>query len=474
MSDNDWKGASFKQDEDHSAETAKLLERVNATTIPVLLRSSNAKLNDIIAELLALEKVARLGGDAASTKLLAVEVLRIYRTQNELDLMLETLDMLMKKRGQTKQVQSAMIAECAIVLTVGSLAREKQEEVLERLAYVTESKIHVELEHARFTIELAILHEAAGRKRSACDMLGTLHIETITNMPRLEKLEALNQQIRLCLELEDYDHIPLVSRKINHRGLGRDEAQQQKLKYFELMRAYYAHKGSFFNVGRCWYETYNTLKNTDDKLSTLSNMVVHYLISENATAKEIEDMAECTAFSPATKLHDRAGALSEISERLKLDLEDLPQLYALLQRFNSIELIQERVSSEVEVLCQTHPELAPFPARRELLRNRCSEHDIMVIARFYTRIPLKRLAELVHLSPEHTELFIMTMVTNKTLYAKMDRVDGLVVFEARKNTTEVISSWNDSVERSVALLDKASHLITKERMLHNLASQKVH
>ncbi|KPI89585.1 proteasome regulatory non-ATP-ase subunit 5 putative 19S proteasome regulatory subunit [Leptomonas seymouri] len=474
MADNEWKGASFKQDEDHSAETEKLLDRVNATTIPVLLRSSNAKISDIVAELLVLEKVARLGGDAASTKRLAVEVIRIYRTQNDLDQMLETLDFLMKKRGQTKQAQSAMIAECAIVLTDGSLSKEKQEGVLERLAYVTENKIHVELEHARFTIELATLHEAAGRKRSACDMLRVLHIETITSMPRLEKLEALNQQIRLCLELEDYDHIPMVSRKINHRGLSRDEAYEQKLKYFELMRTYYAHKASYFNVGRCWYEMYNTVKSANDKLSALSNMVVHYLISENATAKEIEDLAECTAFAPSTKMHDRVAALSAISEKLKSDLEDIPQLFGLLQRFNSIELIHERVSSEVEALCQTHPELAPFPERQKLLSNRCSEHDIMVIARFYSRIPLRRLAELVHLSPEHTELFIMTMVTNKTLYAKMDRVDGLVVFEARKNTTEVVALWNESVEKSVALLDKASHLITKERMLCNLASQKAH
>ena len=388
--------------------------------------------------------------------------------------MLETLDVLMRKRGQTKQTQSAMIAECATVLTDGSISKEKQEEVLERLAYVTENKIHVELEHARFTIELAKLHEAAGRKRSACDMLRTLHIETITNMPRLEKLEALNQQIRLCLELEDYDYIPSVSRKINHRGLSREEAHEQKLKYFELMRSYYAHKASYFNVGRCWYETYSTVKSTDDKLAALSNMVVHYLISENATAKEIEDLAECTAFAPSTKMNDRVAALSTISEKLKSDLEDVPQLFGLLQRFNSIELIQERVSSEVEALCLTHPELAPFPERQKLLSNRCSEHDIMVIARFYSRIPLQRLAELVHLSPEHTEGFIMTMVTNKTLYAKMDRVDGLVVFEARKNTTEVVALWNESVEKSVALLDKASHLITKERMLYNLASQKAH
>lgn len=469
MADNEWKGASFKQDEDHSEETAKLLERINATTIPVLLRGTNKSVDDLVDELLVLEKIARLGGDSISTKKLAVEALRIYRTQKNLDKMLQTLDMLMKKRAQTKQAQSAMIAECAVVLHDGSLSKDMEEDVLQRLAHVTESKIHVELEHARFTIELAKLHEASGRKRAACDMLRALQIETITNMPRLEKLDALNQQIRLCLELEDYEHAPLVSRKINHRALGREEAVQQKLIYFVLMRQYYTQRRSFFNVARCWYETYLTVKDTDEKQAALGNMVVHYLISEHASAKEIEDMAECTAFSPDTKWQDRTAAITGMCTKLS-DLEDLPSLFFLVQRFNSIELIREKASREIFELCATHPELAAFPERQQLLHDRSSEHDLMVIARFYTRIPLERLAALVGLTPAHTEAFLMAMVANKSLYAKMDRVDGLVVFEARKNTADVMASWNAAVERSVALLDKASHLITKERMLYNMPS----
>lgn len=469
MSDEKWQGASFKKAEDYSKETAALLERVNATTIPALLRSSNQSVDDLVEEILVLEKIARLGDDTASNKKLAVEALRIYRVQGNLDKMLETLDTLMKKRAQTKQVQGAMIEECAVVLKDGSLtSKEKEQEVLERLAYVTDNKIHVELEHARFTIDLAKLHEDAGRKKSACEMLRGLHIETITNMPRLEKLDALNQQIRLCLELEDYEHTPLVSRKINHRALGRDEAVSQKLVYFTLMRQYYAKKGSYFNVARCWYETYLTVKDTDEKLAALSNLVVLYLISEHASPKEIEDMAECCAFSPATKMPDRVTALTEVAEKLRSDLEDLPQIDFVLRRFNSIDLIREKIASNVGDLCASHPELAPYPDRQVLLNNRSSEHDLMVVSRFYTRLPIARLAELVGLTPEHTESFIMAMVTNKTLYAKMDRVDGLVVFEARKNTTEVMTSWNEAVGRTVSLLDKASHLITKERMLHNI------
>lgn len=469
MADQEWKGASFKQEEDHSQATNELLERVNATAIPVLLRSSNHSLDEIVGDLLVLEKTARLGGDVESTSRLAVEVLRIYRVLKNVDKMLECLDILMKKRAQTKQVQSAMIAECAVVLRDGTLSQGKVEGVLERLTYVTDSKIHVELEHARFTIELARLHEEQGRKRSACDMLRALHIETITNMPRLEKMDAINQQIRLCLELEDYEHTPSVSRKVNHRALARSEAVPQKLTYFTLMRQYYAKKNSYFNVGRCWYETYLTVTDPKDRLDALSNLVVHYLISEHASAKEIEDMAECCAFSPATKLVDRATALGELATRLRTDLEDVPTLFSILKRFHSIELIRERTAQELLELSQSHPELAGFPDRQALLRDRSSEHDLMVAAKFYTRIPLARLAQLVGLTPDHTESFIMVMVANKTLYAKMDRVDGLVVFEALKDTTEVLETWNEAVERSVSLLDKVSHLITKERMLHNMA-----
>ncbi|CAD2220972.1 26S proteasome regulatory subunit N5 [Angomonas deanei] len=471
MTDNEWKGANFSQEEDHSEETDKLLEKINATTIPVLLRSRNESLDDILSELLVLEKTARLGGDTTSNKKLAVEVLRIYRTQKELDKMLTCLDELMRKRAQPKQVQSAMIAECAVTLHDGSLSEEKQIEVLERLAHVADNKIHVELEHARFTIELAGLQEKKGNKRAAYDLLRVLHIETITNMPRLEKLEALNNQIRLCLELGEYEHTPMVSRKINYRALAREESLQQKILYFELMRQYYVNRRSHFNVARCWLETYLTLKQVDEKLEALSNAVVHYLIAEHDTPKELEDLAECCAFSPETKFEDRPSALKGLCEKRKSDLEDLPRLYYVLQRFNSIELIRARVSQDVATLCATHPALAAHPDRQQLLQDRCSEHDLVVISHFYTRLPLTRLGQLVHLTPEHVEAFLMVMVGNNTLYAKIDRVDGLVVFEEPKDASAVVASWNSRVNRSVALLDKVSHLITKERMLFNLQNR---
>lgn len=492
MDDKEWKGASFKDEEDYSKEATEALAKLNATTAPVLLRARGgaskattsssgsqddaavvAAVRELLEPLFALEKVARLGGDTLSCQRVAVEILKIHRALKLYDTMMSVMLDLMKRRAQSKQVQAAMVLECAEVLKEPSLASgDPRVEVLERLAYATENKIHVELQHARFTAELACLHEAKGQKQKSLDMLSSLQVETITTMPRVEKLHILNTQIRLSLELDSVELIPTMSRKISHKALRREETLAEKLSYFHLMKDYFIIQQSYFHVGRCWLEIFLSLHTETQaaaKIQALRTAVIFYLIADYSTEKQLADKGECAAFSPETFFVDRAAALQGLCERFKSDLEDIPQLHTLVKRFNSIVLVRDKVKEEVERVCGTLPELQTFPDRQELLRNRCSEHDLVVVSTFYTRVPIQRLAELVGLTVEHTERFIMDMVANQTLYAKMDRVEGLVEFEARRNTAEVVEYWNDAVERCVSLLDDASHLIAKERMLVNVA-----
>lgn len=503
--DQEWRGASFKEEEDYSKEVDAALQKFNATTAPVLLRSSAAAgkagslftsapsastsssesltssgdqekqkaaiVQELLDPLFVLEKQSRLGSDVLSCKRVATEIIKIYRTLGLYDSMLSLMLTLMKKRAQSKPVQAAIVEECAVVLTNGTVAPTgvRREEVLERLAYSTENKIHVELQHARFTAELAKVHEAKGQKQKASEMLSALQVETITTMPRVEKLEILNMQIRLALELDFPELIPSLSRKISYRALARDEASAQKLHYFDLMRAFYTKNESYFHVGRCWLETFFSLSSaTDERIQALRRAVVFLLIADYSTAKQLEDGGEFTAFSPDTRFADRASALTDLCERFRSDLEDIPLYHSLVKRFNSIVLVREKVMEEVERVCATDDALKEFPSRQELLRSRCSEHDLIVVSTFYTRVPIARLAELVGLSNAHTELFLMNLVGNGTLFAKMDRVDGLVEFEAKKKALEVVEYWSEAVERSVSLLDEVSHLITKERMLANV------
>lgn len=507
--DREWKGASFKEEEDYSKEVDAALEKINATTAPVLLRSSVAAgkagilftspsstpasssesltsgcavdqqkatiVEELLEPLFALEKKARLGSDVISCKRVATEIIKIFRTLGLYDSMLTLMLTLMKKRAQSKPVQTAMVEECAAVLSDGSVAATgiRREEVLERLAYATENKIHVELQHARFTAELAKVHEAKGQKQKACEMLSALQVETITTMPRVEKLQILNMQIRLALELDLPEHIPSLSRKISYRALAREEALQEKLHYFELLREFYTRNESYFHVGRCWLETFFSLSTaTDERIQALRRAVVFFLIADYSTPKQLDDGGEFTAFSPDTRFADRAAALTGLCERFRSDLEDIPLYHSLVKRFNSIVLVREKVMEEVERACASDDALSGFPSRQDLLRSRCSEHDLIVVSTFYNRVPIARLAELVGLSEAYTEQFLMNLVGNGTLFAKMDRVDGLVEFEAKKNTLEVVEYWSDAVEQSVSLLDEVSHLITKEQMLANVQRQQ--
>ena len=52
------------------------------------------------------------------------------------------------------------------------------------------------------------------------------------------------------------------------------------------------------------------------------------------------------------------------------------------------------------------------------------EHNIRVIALYYTRVTLKRMAELLALSENETEDFLSSMVVKGAVEAKTDRLEG--------------------------------------------------
>eukprot|EP00758_Cryptobia_borreli_P007072 Tbor_TRINITY_DN5240_c1_g6::TRINITY_DN5240_c1_g6_i2::g.16743::m.16743/K03035/PSMD12, RPN5; 26S proteasome regulatory subunit N5 len=435
MADCEWKGASWKQEEDYSNETKELLERVNAEILPVLLRSSNKTVDEITQEIFDLEKKARLGGDTLSTTKLAVEIIKMYRTQQLYPKMLENLDILIKRRGQMKQVQSAVIAECALALT--DVDEDHRTDMLSQLIHLTEGKIHVELEHARFTVQLAkTIEEKNGSKKEAADMLAELQVETITNMPRTEKLDIILHQLRLTLELNDLARVPLVSRKVTYRALGMKDSTLQKEEYFRYMIDYFTRLRQFFMVARCEHELYLTAMGIDAKklgkdaakeanrlaqacrvikesknnantnndgdddnnnnnnnndnndgvsgdegnallaqaalitpeqndkaLEALSNCAMLIMLSETLQSKEVEDQAECCAFSPGSLQADRSKWLIEMEVNQKLE-QELPELHDLVKKFNSSDLIRETVKHSISELCHGHPVLACLEDRQ--------------------------------------------------------------------------------------------------------------
>ena len=105
-------------------------------------------------------------------------------------------------------------------------------------------------------------------------------------------------------------------------------------------------------------------------------------------------------------------------------------------------------------------------------RKRVIEHNVRVIAKYYTRIHFKRLTQLLDLSEEETEKYISDLVVSKTIYAKIDRPARLVSFEKRTDADEVLNEWSGNMKSLLGLLERIDHLITKEEMMARIAPVK--
>jgi 26S proteasome regulatory subunit N5 len=103
--------------------------------------------------------------------------------------------------------------------------------------------------------------------------------------------------------------------------------------------------------------------------------------------------------------------------------------------------------------------------RWEDLRKRVIEHNVRVVAKYYTRIQMSRLTQLLDLTEDETEKYISELVTAKTVYAKIDRPARIVDFEKKRDADDVLNEWSGNMKSLLGLLERIDHLITKEEMM---------
>ena len=99
------------------------------------------------------------------------------------------------------------------------------------------------------------------------------------------------------------------------------------------------------------------------------------------------------------------------------------------------------------------------------LRKRVIEHNVRVVARYYTRISMGRLTKLLDLTEEETEKYISELVCSKTVYARIDRPARVVSFARPRDVDDVLNEWSSNMKSLLGLLERVDHLITKEEMM---------
>lgn len=77
----------------------------------------------------------------------------------------------------------------------------------------------------------------------------------------------------------------------------------------------------------------------------------------------------------------------------------------------------------------------------EVLQTRLSEHNIRVMATYYSRMRTTRMAELLELPEADAERHLSNLVTSGTVYAKIDRPARIVVFKKKDDPNDVLNGW---------------------------------
>lgn len=424
--------------------------------------STSGKFIEAIDGLLSLEKQARTGCDMVSTSRVLVAIVQICYEAKNWTALNEHISLLAKRRSQLKQAVVKMVQECCTY--VDEITDEEIKlKLIDTLRTVTEGKIYVEVERARLTHKLALIKENKGDIAGAATIMQELQVETYGSMEKQEKVELILEQMRLTLAKKDYIRTQIISKKINVKYFEdenlSDHVQDLKLKYFRLMIELDEQESNYLSICkhyRAILVTPKIINNEEERKAVMKNVALYIVLASYDNEQ------------------------SDLIHRILQDkhIQEVPVYKELLNLFVNPELIRwvGLCNTFEKDLKQGSSNLAPtkvFAAESEFgtkrwddLKKRVVEHNIRVMAKYYNRITLARMSELLDLPPKEAEEFLSQMVTNQTVTAKTDRPAGIVNFGIRKDPSQVLNDWSENLSSLMKLVNNTTHLINKEQMLH--------
>ncbi|KAI8319746.1 hypothetical protein GQ54DRAFT_299094 [Martensiomyces pterosporus] len=359
-----------------------------------------------------------------------------------------------KKHGQLKQAIAKMVQK-AMEFVDKTPDEKTRVELIEALRTVTEGKIHVEVERARLTRMRVEIYEKNGQVKEACDTLQEVQVETFGSMERREKTDFILEQMRLCLAKRDYIRMAIISHKINPKYFQQQETEDLKLRFYQLMIEHDLHEENFLEVCRHYNHVYQTKSIKEDAAKwpeVLQNMVLYLVLSPYDNEQ------------------------SDMLHRIKADhnLERLELCTQLVKSFTTKELtrwpaVESIYGPEFRKTAVLSAQTEGGNARWKALRDRVIEHNIRVIAGYYTRASISRLTELLDLPADDVETFLSKGVVDGTIYARIDRPAGIVSFVKPRDGEEQLNEWASDVSKLLGLVEKTTHLIAKEEIVNKIA-----
>ncbi|TQW00631.1 hypothetical protein V2A60_001697 [Cordyceps javanica] len=453
--------------------------------LPQAEKLATSNLQGAVEKLAALEKQTRQASDLASTSRILIGIVTLCKNAGDWSLLNEQTLVLSKKHSQLKQAITKMVQTVVGFLDdTPDLATKLS--VIETLRTVTEGKIFVEVERARVTRILSDIKKEQGDLKAATEILCELQVETFGSMDRREKTEFILAQVALCIESGDWTQAGILGRKISTKYLSRkpkktaeqlekeakerekkkargeevpeekeDDTTDLKLRYYEQQIMLAKHDDKYLEVCKNYRQVLDTEAVEIDpaKLHPVLQRIIYFVILAPYD-NEQHDLLH--------RIHkdSRNAQVSLDAELLRLfTIHELMRWPEVAKKFGphlcGTDVFDAKGNSSDEKARQ----------RWQDLRKRVIEHNVRVVAKYYTRVQMGRLTELLDLTEDETEKYISELVTSKTVYARIDRPARIVSFSKPRDADDVLNEWSHNMKSLLGLLERIDHLITKEEMM---------
>lgn len=309
------------------------------------------------------------------------------------------------------------------------------------------------------TVKLAKIKEEEGSIAEAATILQEVQVETFGSMNNKEKTEFMLEQMRLCLRKKDYIRMQIISRKILPRTFDDPAMSDLKIRFHTLMVEYYAHSHQYLEIFKCYQSIYRTdaVQADATKWKQYLKLCIAYIV-----------------LSPYS--NEQNDLLNKIA--LEKNVNAIPAFKEVLTTFLTKELISWKDFSAA--IKPEFSQLAPFKADSASipgvtspvdklwadLRDRAIEHNIRVLASYYSQLTLTRLAQLLDQTPEEAEKQLCEQVSSHFIWARVDRANGVVNFIKPQSSNEILTEWASDISSLLGHVEKVCHLIQRENMVH--------
>ena len=321
---------------------------------------------------------------------------------------------------------------------------------------------------------------------------------------------------------------------------GTPPLERLKLKYYSLLVSYHQHKGDYLEVCRCLRAAYDTPAvfspkrpggaeekkqgeetMTDEEAAIAASLMDVEGEKERASTSSSSAVPEADAalaesllkqacwyavLSPATSSDQRTLLEATAAEPA---LDAFPLYRRLLATFSGNEVVEWPAFQKLVAAEVTGPRSADVfdpatergKARVEALQTRVTEHNVLGASRFYSRITLGRLAQLLGFfggedGVAEAESHVARMVSDGAVRARIDRPAGVVRFLgpvagaggaggapaaatgvpisfAPDSPEELLNDWAGGIKGLLDVVERASASIAREAALHKVTLRGV-